>query len=113
MRYIQAAIMAVLLLGLSLTAQADTKRFGFLEAQPVLIQSEILSVAELTERIQATSDDMLGMNLIPHAQGYMYQLQRRDQHGKVRIDFVDAYTGDALSRLTVQQLLAGAKYYTF
>lgn len=109
MRFMQSGMAAVLLLGLTLSVQADTKR----DVQPVLIQGSILSVTELRERIQAAPGDMLDMSLIPHARGYMYQLLRRDQSGKVRTDFVDAYTGDSLPRLTVQQLLAGARYYTF
>lgn len=113
MRFIQSGMAAILLLGLTLGAQADTKRLSFSDVQPVLVQGNILSVTELRERIQAAPGDMLDMSLIPHASGYMYQLQRRDQSGKVRTDFVDAYTGDSLPRLTVQQLLAGARYYTF
>lgn len=107
MRCVKSGI-AALLLSLSFVVQADISA-----ANGLLTKGDILSESELTARIQTTPEDVLGMNLIPHASGYIYQLWRRDQHGEVRTDFVDAYTGDSLSRLAVQQLLAGAKYYTF
>lgn len=121
MRNIKLVVSVVMLLSanLGVAASADAKRLNFLQVQSGItqelgVQAEILSATELTERLRSRlPGEMLGVDLIPHARGYIYQLQRRDLNGRLRTDFVDANTGDTLSRLTVQQLLAGDRYYTF